>query len=519
MKELAFELAAETPEPRRAPHGGGAMIVPPDGTEPVEYRRYSQLVNELADMSYLDGTWTPSRIVDGIVANPSLLDEWTAGTDSPYKLLQRMKRAGGGFIKADRGTAFHKWAENVARLRCEIDDVPDEHRPAVAALFDALDELQLTIVAVERFVIDDARRCAGTFDMLVRDRDGHHYILDIKTGRLSHLGLVVQLSGYAIAPHYFIQGDAADGSDDVRQPKPDTVTDSAYVAEVDIDAGTVKIRQVDLSAGPEAFALLDAIATIRNVKSYGPALNTATARKAMVDAVFGETVEVSLVDETWRTEIRERLEAIRDAGHLGDVDWPEGVPTLKSGDPITIAESADIDDCISYVEKLHELPFHRGATTASTPRPTTGKRRAKADEGDEVGANEIGLLNSRAALLTPTARAWVGAITTAAGRKGRPIRLTGEQGRPTQRRLAIGNALLAVAEHDDDDLVRVMLSAAMDGDVQPAHDLGEAFGNLTIDEAHRLAAIAAAIDDRRLTVAFDASGPSIAGDIDAAIAA
>lgn len=521
MKQLAQELAAETVEPRRAPNGGGALIVPPGGTEAVEHRRYSQLVNDLADMTYLDGTWTPSRIVDGIVARPALLDEWIAGTDSPRKLLQRMKRAGGGFTKADRGTEFHDWARKVTSARINIDEVPDEFRPAVAAYIVALADLGLIIVAVERFVVDDERRMAGTFDALVRDRDGRHYILDIKTGKLSHLGLVVQLYGYAIAPHYFTQGDAADGSQDVREPKPATETGSAYVAEVDIDAGTAKIRQVDLSAGPEAFALADAVHAIREVKSYGPALNTAKTRKAAVDAVFGETQETSTVDDAWRTMTRERLETIRDAGHLGDVAWPEGVPTLKAGGPITLAQAVDVDEALSYVEKLHELPFHPGGGPAGavTPKPRTTRRRPKADEGAEVTHNDIGMLNARAALLTPTARTWVGAITDAAGRKGRPIRLTGDQGRPTERRLAIGNALLSLAEHDDDELVRVMLAAAMSTEVQPAHDLGEAFGSLTIAEAHRLAAIAAALDERRLTVTFDASGPSIAGDIDAAIAA
>lgn len=527
MKQLVAELQHEQVDVRRAWENGPPMIVPDAPGEPVPYDRPSGAADILADKGHLTDVWSPSKMVDGIVADRTLLDQWVdararqAKTPEIRKLLNAMKRAGGAWDKADRGTIFHEWAQKVTSARCTIDEVPEEFRRAVAAYIVALADCGLTIVAVERLVVWDERRLAGTFDALVRNADGEHFILDIKTGSLQHLGLLVQLYVYASAPYYFAQGEALDGTDDVREAKPATSTTLAYVAEVDIDAGTCKIREVDLTAGAEALDLADAVRDLRTVKSWGRALNGARAQKEAVDATFGETVEVSHVDEAWRTEMRERIAAIIAAGHTDDIlrAWPTDVPTLKSGEPITLSQGEALAEAIATVEREHELPFYVGTPSEkAAPVRTAPKRRPKADEGDEVDDNAVGLLNARAQLLSPTARDWVAAIMASAGKKARPIRMTGKGGAKTARRLAIGTALIAVAELDDDDLVRVLLGHAIGTDVQPSVDLGDAFGSLTIAEAERLTRIAQAIDDLRLTVTYDASGPSIAGDL-AAVAA
>ena len=511
MKHAVDELL-EAGEIRRAYTDGPALIVPPDETEAVEYRRYSQIHDLIADNTFIDRTWTPSRIVDGITTDPTLADRWiNAEPHTRTRLLAEMKRTGGGNTKADRGTQFHRYAELATR---NIDvDIPDEFAPAINAYLTALDDAGLTIVTTEQFVVDDHHRLAGTFDAIVATPDNVNRILDIKTGGLRPLARI-QLYGYAIAPHYFTQGLPLDGSEDVRTPKPVCDTQLAYIAHVDIDQARCRIIPVGLTDG---ILLFDTIATIdwlRTVNPFGDPVNTGTHRKARIDAVFGDTVETSHVNDQWRQEIRERLETIRDAGHLDDVRWPATIPTLKSGEPITTSQGEEIDELVATVEARHQLPFHRGVA-APVQLPAMSKRRAKADEGDDIDDDTVGLLQARLALLTPEGRVWAQMVQHNAGAKGRPFKMTGTDGRKTQRRYAITQALLATANHCDDELAQHLLEVAT-GDQVPAN-LGEAYGSLTIDEANRVTRLAEAIDDGRLAVLY---GPiRLRGDIDAATAA
>lgn len=520
MKREAERLEIPDRPIRRAWENGPPEIVLPGDTEITRLRRFSQH-DPLSDKSWLID-WQSGVVLDGAANANELLKEWRPDLNRAERrrLLNAFKRAGGGFLKAERGTAFHTHAEHHANDRSY--QPPDEYAPAIYAFFNALDELELTIVATERFVVWPEMRLGGTFDMIVENRDGVRFILDLKTGRLYHLSLLFQLYGYARAPFYFEQGEALDGSQDVWTPKPETSTDVAYVAEIDIDAATAKIREVDLSRGAYVYALAEQVEKARELTTWGPALNTARGTKAKVDAVFGETIEVSTVDDQWRVAIRDRITAIVshdacDTARFSN-EWPAGVPTLKSGEPITVSDGEAITELVEWWERELEMPFPKDIPVF-VPRPRPPARRPVAPEGSTVPADLVAALNDTARNLTDTGRQWVSAVMKDAERVGRPIHLSGHSGRHTERRLAICTALVAVADYDDNALVRQLVETACDTPCTN-DDLGELFASLTVTEADRVAKLAAAIDAGTLTVGWNTDGaPYLTGDVPAALAA
>ena len=115
--------------------------------------------------------------------------------------------------------------------------------------------------------------------------------------------------------------------------------------------------------------------------------------------------------------------------------------------------------------------------------------------------------------------AWLGATLEACRKANRSIAMTGAGGRATQRRLVICSALMVMAPMADDQLARALVSLAIGEELQPGHDLGDAVGALTIDEAHRLHKLAVAIDSTALAATWHEDRVEITGDIQAALAA
>lgn len=529
MQDLNDELTGAPVEIRRTWPNGPAAIVPEAPGDPEPHDRFSG-VDIIADKSFLD-QWNAERILDGVALDPTLIGKWQPGAlnrAARVRFVNTVKRFGGAWTKADRGTEFHDWASKVTSAQCRIADVPDEFRPAVAAYIAALDELELTIVAVERFVVDDERRLAGTFDAMVRDRNGENFILDIKTGRLYPIGLAMQLYGYAVAPWYFIQGEALDGTLDRWIAKPECRTDMAYVAEVDIDAGTVNIRAVDLLDAPNLYRLRSEILAARKTPPHiGPVMNGARSPLDKVTAHFPGTVDVTdHVDQAWRDWMAGRMRKIVDAG-LAEMlrsRWPADVPTLKSGDPIPTVDGTRLEQLCSELEAEGGVEFPEPSPAVEPRRPRKQwVRRAKADEGADLEPDDIADLTALYAACDQTQRDWMRTVIDDAGTRGRSIRLKGSEAagaRRTERRAEIYRALLLLAPFESDDIVRAVLSLVLGTEVQPGHNLGEAFGSLTIDEARTTTRIAQALTEDRITAIWQTNGEvNLAGDIAAVVAA
>ncbi len=229
------------------------------------------------------------------------------------------------------------------------------------------------------------------------------------------------------------------------------------------------------------------------------------------------------VDDEWRAWITGRLKSLIDAGHSQLIrnSWPEGIPTLGSGKPIANHLAEPIEQAVAMIERQvgAEFPEIKPGEVLVERRQAPAPKRGLPDEGDEVGTAETQVVNKHARKLTVEGRTWLGAMMQAAKDANRPVNMTGAGGKKTERRFIIAGSLLALADHADDDLARALISIAIDEEIQPGHDLGDAIGTLTLSEATRLGHLARALNAGTLTPMWEANGVRITGDIDAAIAA
>jgi hypothetical protein len=169
------------------------------------------------------------------------------------------------------------------------------------------------------------------------------------------------------------------------------------------------------------------------------------------------------------------------------------------------------------------MPFGDGAPAKRhqpTERPEPRPDYVAPDEGATIGQADVKHINEVIATLDADARQWLVEIVKSTNAGGRDIRMSGAGARRTERRLRIVEALVAVAPHADDELLRALLSIAIGDEVQPGHHLGRTVGSLSIDEATRLRKLADALDDLTLTIAYGDDGSvRVIGDIQSATAA
>lgn len=135
------------------------------------------------------------RVVNATVADAM---HWTTFADELYDLAKNAHRELADDA-ADIGTLVHDWittAEDV--LTATLPDDP-QVRPACEAFVAWWRTAGYEMVAAERVVVDERERYAGRFDLLVRDRRGRLFILDIKTSGSVYVEHVLQLSAYATA--------------------------------------------------------------------------------------------------------------------------------------------------------------------------------------------------------------------------------------------------------------------------------------------------------------------------------
>lgn len=178
----------------------------------------------------LDGQWIPgvTTILGKGIAKPFLID-WAArevaryaadnldtlnalpDEDSVYDLL---KTAHNRFRDkaAVRGTDVHALAEDLIHGR-EV-EIPERLLGYVEGYARFLDLWQPVALLTERPVASRANWYAGTFDAIVRTRDGRVLIVDNKTSKRVYGETSLQLAAYANAEFY----QAEDGTE---QPLPE----------------------------------------------------------------------------------------------------------------------------------------------------------------------------------------------------------------------------------------------------------------------------------------------------------
>jgi hypothetical protein len=513
---------------------GRYLVLAPGAEKPTGYTRATTVAKTLDDESNLK-TWAQRMTALGLAGRPDLV-ALIAATDPEdkktlNKICERASEAGGATVRRDLGTALHKMLEDSWFDPNYV--APSPYDADVMAVHTALNAAGFTVAAgmTERMIVNDRHQIAGMFDLLLATTgDGDLIMADIKTGSsvdFGALGWATQLAIYANADALYRQGKAADGSQDIREPMPAINKSTGVIIHVQPESGACDLHWLNLEAGAEALEMAMEVRRLRKFKPlHKMEIAPAETPVEQVARIFDTTPdEIELVSDEWRAWIRGRVVEIIANGNESQLAfvWPPGVPTLASGHPITIAQGEQIARAVADVEKAWGLPFPDLAPRAEAVASSTlqrSERRPPPPEGELVTDREVQQLARYLSTMGAEAQAWTLAIVEDASAAGRPIRLTTDLGLQSERRLTIFNALISLSDHASDELARALVSIAIGFEMQPAHNLGDAIGSLSIPEAQRLAQLARAINAGQLTAHWgDDATCTISGDITAAIAA
>jgi hypothetical protein len=419
-----MSLIPVLPEPIRRDRYGRYVVLAPDGKKPEGYTRATTVAKALDDTSNLMA-WGRRMTALGLAARPDLLAlvQTTDNTDKKAldRLCESASEAGGATARRDLGTALHKMFEE----SCVTPgyEPPATYAADILAIHQALRAAGLQVVdeCSELMVVIDRHKIAGMADLIVeRISDGQLFIADLKTGssvEWGALGWAIQLSIYANADAIYIQGTAADGSEDLRAPMPVVNKDEAIIIHCEPESGSCDLHTLDIKRGFEALEVAIGVREWRKkrkllipFKSAGgevpveavvaptePAASTTVLPEAVSTAtgsggaggVTASSVEqiaatppapdtthitadeAALEERDHMLHIRrlwllERIRIIGEQGFISTLqaEWPDGCAGPKAvrsrQAKWNIAETAAVVKCVDAVEMAHDLPF--GAT-------------------------------------------------------------------------------------------------------------------------------------------------------------
>jgi hypothetical protein len=296
------------PEPRRD-RWGRYLIVPPEGGAPVSYQRVTTLARILEDGFGLQ-LWAQRMTARGLAMRGDLLARVAATEDKAQldKLVEQAKEAAAASSGANLGTALHEFTEQVDRGKKIIPLPPLDADVRVYSA--ALAEAGLVPEHIERIVVHDQDRVAGTFDRIFRRRDGSLVLGDLKTAQsldYSWGSIDIQLALYAGADALY--DFAVDPADDSREPMPAVDHDHGVVVHLPAGKGVCSLWDVDLTMGFEGVALALGVRDWRKRDGFAVPLRTPVRRDDLVAAIRGLTPA--------QRAVLARL-------------WPPGVPTLRA---------------------------------------------------------------------------------------------------------------------------------------------------------------------------------------------
>ena len=485
---------------------GRYLVVPSYGQKPKGYTRATTVAKALDSQDGLM-KWNGRMILLGLMQRPDLLA--LAGTidESNSKELNRLcdqaSEAGGSVTRRNLGTAIHSMLEQ--SITVPDYQAPEQYRADIEAIHRAVKDAggEFLTDMIERVVVLDELQIAGTFDGIIRIAD-RLYLCDLKTGSMfGGLSWAIQLSIYAHADALYLQGPDKDGSQDTRFPMPEVDQNRAIIIHCEPGTGHAELHWLDIATGYEALQVAMKVREYRNVKPISP-FTTDTLPTPV------ETV-TEYVDEQWRKLARERVGTmLNDDNARTDIlrEWPTDIPTLRSGDPISVTDGDRLSVLFSRIERQHQLPFADVPTSVEKKRwEKTAERRPAPAEGGTVGDADIDAMNKATRLLDEDARAWIAEKMKACSKANRSVRLRGPGGKAVQQRLEVCKALVRFAPHQDDDIFSSAVALATGSSDRPsAENLAELTGSLTIEEAIRLQKISDLIDTQEIVVMFNDDG-------------
>jgi predicted RecB family endonuclease len=250
---------------------GRPMIVPPDGGKPVPYARASSFGDVLDDKTNLS-LWKQRMTALGLVERPDLLLSVAANRENKSELNKISEMAldhAHGNAKATVGTALHSLTENIDRGQ-ETGFVPEAYRADLDAYQWATEGFEMELI--ERFVVNDGWKIAGTPDRVVKYR-GEFYIWDLKTGSVDYswAKIAVQLAVYAGAVLYMPPSTEASHVDRLRAPMPEISPDKGIVCHLPSGSGQASLYWVDLNVGRRGIGLASQVKDWRTSTRKGVA--------------------------------------------------------------------------------------------------------------------------------------------------------------------------------------------------------------------------------------------------------
>lgn len=482
--------AINRPEPKRD-RWGRYIVAGPDGKQ-TSHQRATTFAKLVAD-TYNLSRWQIRSAAQGFTLRHDLLASYAAlrdpnGVDksAANAIADQAIEAASASAGANMGTALHTFTERVD-LGEPLTVVPEQWRPDIAAYQTALADNQITLDPnhIEGVVILDDLQVAGTFDRIVTV-NGERHIADLKTGKdpaaFPH-EICIQLALYAHADAIW------NTSTSTREPMPEVNRDRALVIHLRPSTGVCDLWWFDISAGWEMVRHCEAVKAWRarkdlTAKFDTPSDTTTTAVQAITEAFPGATV---LTPSQRLAERRGWIKAR--IAQLG----PEARGRL--GDDVALHRLPALKDCgDESLDRWAQLIAHLGEPFDGTEAdPTNQPVRMEPKSTKEIPAKpaEVKTIEKQLNELPAAAKELVGMWAAEAGRAGRSLNL---RNAPTQRKVAVADALVACAVLDDDgELTRILLARALDDELQPTHTTGAAFAALSIDEARRIVADAHAL--------------------------
>src|SRR5262245_11301347 len=392
----------------RRDHWGRYMVVPPAGGEPVPYTRVTTVAKVLDSMGGL-APWKATMACQGVIHRPGLRARWEAllaEHPSPWyggeaakaacrQLVEDCATAGGADDAREVGSALHALTAlvdiGVAPRALTAETAAD-----LAAYTEGMAAANVTIIPgmVERTVVLDHHQVAGTFDRLVKVPGFDlPLVADLKTGSQLEYAwqtIAVQLAAYSRADALYVQGAAADGSDDRRETMP--YLDPAHGLVMWLPQGEARLELwlVDLHAGWDAFGHSmwargwsrgHPEQRLTTVAPADPELIELLEQSiAQVEDRKAKDAPTPLIDvyqpgpQLYRDWLQGRIDVIgahKDARKDLAASWPDDTPTLRAWPGHSTEQLDLIETLLVAIEARYGIPF-------PPPRPGTDAQEAAA---------------------------------------------------------------------------------------------------------------------------------------------
>lgn len=328
------------------------------------WTRATTMAKSISDTFALS-QWSQRMAAKGLALRPDLVSlagtlDVKADKDKLNHLVDQAKDAAGQKVAANLGTTLHTHTENVDG-GASLESVPPAHRADVAAYRAAMAEAGLHAVPhlIERITVVPQFGTAGTFDRVLRTRDGEYVIGDVKSGRDLQYGwqeIAIQLALYA---HGVNESGVYDLANERWEPDPlsrfdseglKVRTDYGIVMHLPVGESRCTLYRVDLAQGWAAATLCARVREWRKTRNLAEPYVVAEAPGSpfldRLTTEAGDPGTVAVRPPTWR----ERFAAVSSRGEAMAL-YPEALKELGHGPELAGLVEVGMDKLASLEER------------------------------------------------------------------------------------------------------------------------------------------------------------------------